>query len=68
MAEKRDASARFNLGCMYARDQGVPLDYTEAMKSYRKAAEQGHASAQNNLGVMYANGQGVPLDYAEAMK
>jgi TPR repeat protein len=46
----------------------VPQNYAEAMKWYRKAADQGNAAAQNNLGVMYDEGQGVPQNYAEAMK
>ena len=40
----------------------------EALRWYRKAAEQGYASAQNNLGLMYRNGEGVPQDYVEAHK
>ena len=45
---------------MYAKGQGVPQDYAEAVKWYRLAAEQGFAMAQDNLGLMYKNGQGVP--------
>jgi TPR repeat protein len=37
-------------------------DYAEAVKWYRKAAEQGDVKAQSNLGVMYASGQGVKQD------
>jgi tetratricopeptide (TPR) repeat protein len=48
-----------------AYDRG---DYAEALKWYRKAADQGSASTQFNLGLMYAQGQGVPQDYAEAAK
>ena len=53
---------------MYGNGQGVPQDYTEALKWYRLSAEQGDADAQNNLALMYINGQGVPQDYAEAVK
>ena len=43
----------------YARQrQGVLEDDQEAVKWYRKAAEQGNASAQFNLADMYANGKG----------
>ena len=49
--------AQNNLGIMYAYGRGIPQDYAEALKWYRKAAEQGDARAQTNLGVMYANGQ-----------
>ena len=37
-------------------------DAKEAVKWYRKAAEQGHASAQYNLGVAYEVGEGVLED------
>ena len=47
---------------MYAKGNGVPQDYAEALKWYRKAAEQGYALAQYNLAVMYDNGNGVPQD------
>jgi TPR repeat protein len=46
----------------------VSKDYAEAVKWYRKAAEQNHSGAQSNLGVCYATGQGVLKDYAEAVK
>jgi len=53
---------------MHQNGWGVPQNLTEAVKWYRKAAEQGAASAQYNLGFMYLNGQGVPQNYAEAEK
>jgi TPR repeat protein len=40
----------------------------EAVKWWRKAAEQGYADAQFNLATMYDNGNGVPKDMAEAAK
>ena len=67
-AEQGDASAQFNLGNMHANDEGVPQDYSEAMRWYRLAAEQGDAGAQFILGVMYADGEGVPQDYVQAHK
>jgi len=39
LAEAGDATAQFILGGMYAKGQGVPQDYGEAAKWYRKAAE-----------------------------
>ena len=51
----------------YGRN-GKLQDYAEAVKWYRKSAEQGYAYAQDNLGVCYENGQGVKQDYAEAVK
>ena len=46
----------------------MPQDYAEAMKWYRKAAEQDIAEAQYNLGVMYDEGRGVSQNHAEAVK
>jgi TPR repeat protein len=67
-AEQGDASGQSNLGVRYELGQGVPQDYAEAAKWYRRAAEQGNANGQYNLGLMYDNGKGVPQDYAEAAK
>jgi TPR repeat protein len=53
---------------MCANGRGVPQDYAEAVKWFRKAADQGMARAQSDLGFMYADGQGVPQDFAEAVK
>jgi TPR repeat protein len=46
--------------------RGVPLDFAEAVKWYRKAANQGYAEAQYNLGILYATGGGVAQDYVQA--
>ena len=43
-------------------------DSAEAVKWYRKAAEQGLAYAQCKLGLMYKDGIGVAEDSAEAVK
>jgi len=51
---------------IYDNGKGVPQDYSEAAKWYRKAAEQGHAEAQYNLGVSCAKGEGVKQDYSLA--
>ena len=53
---------------MYDLGQGIARDYPEAVKWFRKAADQGSAVAQSFLGVMYGLGQGVPKDYVEAYK
>ena len=51
---------------MYDNGQGVPEDDMEAVKWWRKAAEQGDEAAQYNLGIAYANGIGVPQDDIKA--
>ena len=60
--------AQFGLGMKYCSGEGAPQDYTEALKWYRKAAEQGHALAQFILGDIMYYGKGVPKDYTEALK
>jgi TPR repeat protein len=46
----------------------VAKDEVEAVKWFRKAAEQNYATAQYQLGVCYAKGRGVAADMAEAMR
>jgi TPR repeat protein len=42
-------------------------DFANAVKSFRKAADQGNTKAQSTLGNMYAEGRGVTQDYQQAM-
>jgi TPR repeat protein len=46
----------------------VPQDHTEAVRWYKKAADQGLARAQFNLCRAYHLGEGVPQDDAEAVR
>jgi len=46
----------------------VKQDAAEAVRWFRKAAEQGYAGGQCSLGFIYANGQGVKQDHAEAVR
>lgn len=56
----------FDLGVLYARGWGVEKDQNEALRWYRKAAENGDRRAQYNLAAAYFEGDGVPIDYATA--
>jgi uncharacterized protein len=67
-AEQGNVYAQNILGAFYYEGRGVPQDYKEAVKWYRKAAEQGLAGAQGDLGLMYRIGKGVLQDYKEAIK
>lgn len=59
----------YEIGSMYAEGEGVSQDYAEALKYYRKAAEQGVLPAQNKLGEMYERGRnGVQKNGQEAVK
>lgn len=64
----RAKSALTKLGHMYAKGFGVNKDEAEAVKWYRKAAEQGFVGAYGMLGLMYAEGRGIGKDPVEAMK
>jgi TPR repeat protein len=63
-----DAGVQFLRGHGYANGINVAKDHAEAVKWYRKAADQNHALAQVYLGVCYENGQGVVKDEVEAVK
>jgi len=60
-AEEGDPLAQNLLGDIYATDNS-----SEAIRWYRKAADQGDASAQSTLGMMYFLGQAVPQDHQQA--
>ncbi|MET5400322.1 J domain-containing protein [Klebsiella oxytoca] len=51
----------FNLlGSIYLGGHGgVPVDYSQSLFWYEKAAKRGHTSAQNLVAFMYANGVGT---------
>ncbi len=52
---------------MHEHGAGIPVNYVEAARWYRPAAEVGDVDALSNLGVLYDNGQGVPQDKILAM-
>ena len=68
LARGGDAAAQYSLGNMYRRGLVVARDDAEAVRWYRKAADQGNASAQYLLGVMYDGGRGVTEDHSEAVR
>lgn len=61
-----DARAQYLLGRQYYWGQGVSQDSQEALKWFRKSAEQGNADAQFSLGCMYYLGDGVGQDFVPA--
>ena len=65
----REINRWYQTGCNYYHgNNGVKIDYAEAIKWYRKAALMGHADAQNYLGVCYDHGRGLNEDDVEAVK
>ena len=68
VANSGDARAQMTLGSAYERGEfGLPQDYAESAKWYRKAAEQNHGTAQLNLGVCLAEGKGVEKNVVEGL-
>ena len=58
-AEAGDAEAQQELGRMYASGNGVLQDYTEAVKWFHMAAEQGDEKSQYLLAQFYHFGEKV---------
>src|SRR6266487_6496664 len=67
-AEAGDADSQVELGLRYLDGKDVPKNQVEAVKWFRKAAEQNYARGQNGLGVSYGEGEGVAKDQVEAVK
>jgi TPR repeat protein len=65
-AEQGDAFSQYTLAMMYHHGKGLPQDYGEAFRWYRKAADQGNVKAQYALGYMNYIGEGVPQNFIEA--
>jgi len=63
-----DADAQMWLGAAYEQGWFGNVNFTEALKWFRKSAEQGNPDAQNSLGQMYEDGEGVTQNYAIAAK
>src|SRR5262245_54942498 len=59
-ADAGDAQGQVNLGYLYARGQGVPVNQVEAMRLYKSAADQGDSEGMNAIGYKYQFGTGVP--------
>ena len=60
--------AQHQLAEMYSKGDGVAQDFKEAVKWYKKAAEQGFVLSQYSLGILYHTGNGVNKDFKEAEK
>ena len=58
----------YHEGEKYFYGKGVPQNYEEAFRLYRKAADQGHAGAQSELAYFYYCDLVVRQDYNEALK
>ena len=53
---------------MYYYGNGVRQDYAEAVKWYKKSAEQGNKHAQNNLDYLYEHRDSITSNFDKAIK
>jgi TPR repeat protein len=67
-ALRGDAGSQMWLGCAYEQGWFGKTNFPEALKWFRKSAEQGDPDAQNELGQMYEDGEGVIQNYSLAAK
>jgi TPR repeat protein len=56
------------LGACYLDGRGIAQDKKEALKWFRKAADQGLPEAQYELGQLYQSGETVEKDRIESLK
>lgn len=80
LAEQGDARAQFGVATIYDRYAAASImvggrdspraaeERAQALKWYRKAADQGHVGALGKLGEAYLNGISVPKDVDEGMR
>ena len=54
------------IGLLHKQGMGVPQNDIEALRWYRKAAENGSTDAKYNIGKCYYYGRGVEIDLKEA--
>ena len=64
-ADAGNVISQYNLGLCYAEGNGVEVDLAEAVRWFRKAAEQGMPQAQFNLGLCLSRGAGVAKNEVE---
>ena len=67
--ESSTYEATFQVGAMYEKGDQLPVNYAEAAKWYRRAAERGSVApmAKVRLAALLLDGQGVQQDRSEAL-
>ena len=66
-AEQGDLKSGLELAKSYLTGRGVKRDYTEALRWFRIAAEDGSGEAEYYLANCYYKGIGVEKDYKRAL-
>ncbi len=67
-AGKGDAEAQYYVARIHANGMdNVPINYSEAVRWYQKAVDQGYDEAKQELGYLYERGLGVEKDALKAL-
>lgn len=66
-ASKHDSVGLFNLGLLYEKGKGMPVNFLKAKELYQEAAEKGHHQAMVQLAGLYMNGSTGKRDAASAL-
>lgn len=67
-ASKGSAIGQFDLGLMYEKGKGMPVDFVKARELYQEAANKGQVQAMVQLAGLYLNGQGGAKDDKAALE
>ncbi len=67
-AQQGDPVGQFNLGLIYEKGKGYPVDFIKAKALYTQAANQGHSGAMVQLAGLNFNGLAGPRDQALALE
>jgi YHS domain-containing protein len=65
-SDEGNEAARWRLGDLYAKGDGVPRDPGKAFKLYKRAAEHGQSEAMYRLARSYRTGTGIKTDLIKA--
>lgn len=66
-ALQHDPMGLFNLGLIYEKGKGIPVDFTKAKALYQEAADKGHHQAMVQLAGLYMNGSIGHRDASSAL-
>ncbi|CAO4839849.1 MAG: Secretory immunoglobulin A-binding protein EsiB [Holosporales bacterium] len=68
LAKEGDAKAMNELGVLYSKGDGVPIDEKKAFDYFKQAADAGLITAMENVALCYEMGKGVKQDLKIALK
>ncbi|MBR4742422.1 MAG: sel1 repeat family protein [Desulfovibrio sp.] len=68
MAENNDAQAMNNLGILYDRGLGVPVDVGRALHWFALSAKGNNPEGMSNYGWMLEQGRGIEQNFSEAAR